>query len=174
MEILIIILVAVSFLIIGLIPTLKYFLDKGKVRIIVAKADRELLIAKIKPKDNLIQLQDKTYDLDKEKFIIYKGMPTYFYNYNNTVPLDPYSLQITEYTPELYNAGLESKIIRDIIDSGKKTSAFDIPIMTILISGLTLIGLGIAVYFLNDKISNLNDQLNSIIEALKNAGLGGM
>ena len=174
MEILIIILVAFLLIVIGSIPTIKYFMDKGKVRIIIAKPERELQIAKIRPKENLLEIDGKTFDLDKEKFIVYKGMPTYFYNFNNTVPLDPYSLQITEYTPELYNAGLESKIVRDIIDSSKKQSKLDLPIMTLLIGGITLVGLGIAVYLLNDKLTSVQEQLNTLLEILEGVGIGGV
>ena len=173
MEILIILIVAFLLIVIGSIPTIKYFMDKGKVRVIIAMPERELMIKKVKPVESLIHIDNKTFNIDKENFIVYKDMPTYFYNADNTVPLDPYTAQITEYSPELYNAGLESKIIRDIIESGKKTSKLDIPVITLIASALTILAVGFAIYYLGDKIGILERQVEELLEILANYGISG-
>jgi len=150
---------------------IKKLQDRDKVRIILVYPNNQVKIGKIKPDGNTITFDKKSFNFNEKDTVFYKGMPTYFFNYENTIPFNPYTDKLTEYTPKDFNTALKSKAVQDIVTSSTK-GVLDSSTIAILFGIITIAALGIVAYLGNEKIIAMQEQIQQIINALDSIGLG--
>lgn len=149
---------------------IKRELDKKKVRVIIASSDRRLTTYKVKPVDKTVSVEGKTYNINDTDFMMIKNMPTYIFNDENTQPIDLFTGIQSPYSPHQYQTAIENKLVEEIFKSSKKGKSNDSPIIMILL--IAVIGaVGLIGYLGYDFIETILIKLDSIIEALKNAGI---
>lgn len=146
--------------------------NKEKVRLIISYQDGKTKIFKVKPStNNTVSISDRTFNINEKTYTIMKNMPTYFFNSENTEPIDVYSAKATPFSPSQYKVAIDNKIVEEIFKSSKKHNGFNKETITMVV----LIGiagvLGLAGFLLKEQIDIILQKLDIIITALKNIGL---
>lgn len=146
----------------------KMIRDKHIVKAYIVMSDRRVKVVKQIPKDNHISYNGGLYDIDNTNFVLSGKIPTYFYDFKNPKPLEPYTRKATEYSPQEYHDAINSKIVKDIVNSQKQglTEGLGANIITIVI----IVGIvGIVAYLGNEKLVAMQEQINKILELLGGA-----
>lgn len=88
----------------------------GKVRIILARRDRQVEIHDIRPDaDGGFTIDKRRYMLDEHSLYRYKGRWTAFYQEKNVKPIDPITGNKSEMTPADFHDAIEQNISRRIV-----------------------------------------------------------
>lgn len=120
--------------------------------------------------DNTFSYGDKSYNISKDDFVVYKKkFITFMYNENNTNPFDPVTGNITKNLPRDYNTALTSKLLRDLI-SQLGGNILNVGMVLSIITMILIVAVGVLCYFVNNGLQTQIADLQSKIAIL----LGGV
>ena len=146
-------------------------MKKNYIYAVLFTNNRKLVIRKVELKeDNTFSYDNKSYNISKDDFVIYKKKYVAFmYNENNTNPIDPVTGTVTKNIPRDYNTALTSKLLRDLISQlgGNTVNA---GVILSIISMLLIVGVGVLMYITNNNLQVLIEDLQSKLNIL----LGGV
>lgn len=142
---------------------IKRFRKKKAVRIYIINEDRRVHHYWAIPIDGNVTIQDMSFKLTKDDYLLKDNIPTYFFNYKNATPLNLYSNKEVILTAQDFNLAIDTHVARDVFMATMKSKLSG---DTLLILGGMVIGFLAVGYFLNDKL----DAINNTLEAL---GIGG-
>lgn len=91
----------------------KTFYRSKAVKAIITYPDKRVKTFWVVPKGHTITIGNNTFNINKEDFYLHKGIPTYFYNTNNTEPVNVITEAQSKITPDDYNVAISSAVARD-------------------------------------------------------------
>lgn len=151
---------------------LQLHMNRDKVKVILNYGDRRMKIYKVKPKDNTVTVDNKTFNINDKDFILHKNVPTFIFKTTHTEPINVFGDGLpSPYTPSQYRTAIDNKIVEEIFNSTNKKSALQEGSLLMLLLFGIIGGLGLIAYLGYDKLQLIITQLNNIIEALKSIGL---
>jgi len=113
--------------------------------------------------------------IDKHRFyltdpeqILSKNVPTYILNANNTEPVQVLTKSQSRLSPKDFDTAVSAHVAREIFET--VGGRIDKGMIAIIISVLTLIVAGVAVYFLMNNMPAIIDKLDRIDQILRNIG----
>jgi len=138
-------------------------LNKNNVRVVIFKKNRQVIIKKVKPKNNSFDYDSKSYIIDSENYYIHKKLATYSFLEGTPIPLSikdikiQHGQELVEYDDILMSSDL------DTIDKGLPENIFGI-----ISIAITIIGFGVLYFVLSEQINAI---MQSIIEFRNALGL---
>lgn len=145
-------------------------MKKEMIYAIITSNSRRTIVKKLQVKNSIVTFRGKSYDVTSENFGIFKKLPVYFYDENNKVPHNPISQEVGKYTAEIYNKGLRSKIISELLAVLEGKSPLDFSMILTIINFFLLIGVGVLVFvFYKDLASiilNVKTQIDTLLGGL--------
>lgn len=142
----------------------KTFYRSKAVKAIITYPDKRVKTFWVVPKGHTITIGNNTFNINKEDFYLQKGIPTYFYNTNNTEPVNVITEAQSKITPDDYNVAISSAVAREIFETsgGNKNPGLISLIFSILATALS----GGAVYLvveLTKKVDQITEWLKVIL-----------
>lgn len=141
----------------------KHF-KKGKcVVAMVFDTDRRTKIRYLIPKNKSITIGSNSWILNEDDMFLYKGIPAYVLTTKNAEPIkiNPLNQNENFMTPQDYNTAISSRVAEQIFLATKRQ--FDANIITLLVSGLCLVGLVLIAYLGNQALTDLTNKINQLI-----------
>ena len=141
----------------------KHF-KKGKcVVAMVFDTDRRARIRYVIPKNKSITIRGNSWALNEDDMFLYKGVPAYVLTTKNAEPIKINPLNQSEnfMTPQDYNTAISSRVAEQIFLSTKK--GFDGNVISMLLSGIVIIGLVVIAYLGNEAITELTNKVNQLL-----------
>jgi hypothetical protein len=143
-------------------------INKNNVRVVIFKKNRQVIIKKVKPKNNSFDYDSKSYIIDSENYYIHKKLATYSFLEGTPIPLSikdikiQHGQELVEYDDILMssdelNIFKRSKTAREILDTIDKGLPENI--FGIISIAITLIGFA-GLYFV------LSEQINAIMQSI--------
>ena len=139
-------------------------LRKGKcVVVLIFDTDRRAKIRYVIPKNKSVTLGSNSWILNEDDMFLYKGIPAYVLTTKNAEPIkiNPLNQNENYMTPQDYNTAISSRVAEQIFLSTKK--GFDGNLLSMLMSGIVIIGLIVIAYFGNEAITELTNKLNQLL-----------
>jgi len=137
---------------------------KGKcVVAMVFNTDRRTKIRYVIPKNKSITIGSNSWILNEDDMFLYKGIPAYVLTTKNAEPIkiNPLNQNENFMTPQDYNTAISSRVAEQIFLATKRQ--FDANIITLLVSGLCLVGLVLIAYLGNQALTDLTNKINQLI-----------
>ncbi|MGD9580342.1 MAG: hypothetical protein AB7V50_03145 [Vampirovibrionia bacterium] len=141
---------------------------KGKcVVAMVFNTDRRAKIKYLIPKNNSITIKGNSWVLNEDDMFLYKGIPAYVLTTKNAEPIkiNPLNQKENFMSPQDYNTAISSRVAEQIFLSTKK--GIDSGMISILVSGVLLVGLIVIAYFGNEYITQINTKIDEIRQILQ-------
>jgi hypothetical protein len=147
----------------------KYFHSNKAVKVIVFSKDKRVKTYYVKPDNNTVEVESKTYTLNDQDWFISEGFPTYIFNDRDAEPQNPLNPKVRSLmTADDFNVAISSKVARDIFDAS--SSKMDTGTLGLIISIITLIGVGAVGYLLTENFTQLSQTITEIREVLRLIG----
>ena len=143
---------------------------KNCVRVVVFSPDKRMRIYWAKPTGNNIKIDDKAFIIDSDYYFLYKGQLSLMYHTDSTNPIKIDSdgikplINKKEYDAETYATALNSKVVKEMIDSAKTT--IDAGMIAMFLSGLSFLGIIFLWYTFSNNFQSITEQLDVIRRAL--------
>ena len=134
---------------------IKNFMKHKAVKIILIDDDKRIKSKFVIPEAKTVTITGKTFTLTQEATYYSEGVPTYVFSNNNIAPLD---VERSETLPIDLNTILQSHIGRDIANASKGNKME----LTVILSGVMIIGLVYIYYLMNKNFNGLNEQIEAI------------
>jgi hypothetical protein len=151
-------------LIAGFVLYVRYLRNKKKIRIILTYPDRRMRMFKVTPKTEIITIDGKSFTIKKEDLTLYRGMPTFIFNYENTSAISPFTGKITGYNPNEFNDGIETHLINELFATMKNPFSFDLG--TILMIAV-IAAVGISFFMISKRFDEMSEQIVSLTELIE-------
>lgn len=147
----------------------KYFNKDKAVKAIVFSKDKRIKTYYALPSSNTITLKNKSYTINDEDWFISDGFPTFIFNDTSAEPQNPIKAKLEPVmSPEDFNVAISAKVAKEIFDASN--SKMDPGTLGMILSFITLIGLGALYYVFNEKFSAMMQLLSEIREVLRTLG----
>lgn len=147
----------------------KYFQNNKAIKVIVFSKDKRVKTYYAKPYNNTVEVESKTYTLNDQDWFISEGFPTYIFNDRDAEPQNPLNPKVRSLmTADDFNVAISSKVARDIFDASN--SKMDTGTLGLIISIITLIGVGAVGYLLTENFAQLSQTITEIREVLRLIG----
>ena len=102
-----------------------------------------------------------TFELNEKDFFYNSNrVPIYYFNDNFIQPIDMVKGTPSEYTPQHYQTAIDARMAEQIFSA--TGSRMNLGLLGLVLSFLTLIGLGLVYYMLQDQINQILDILRLI------------
>lgn len=149
----------------------KHFNKNKAVKAIVFSKDKRIKTFYANPESNIIKLGNKSYTINDDDWFISDGFPTFVYNDQSAEPQNPIKAKLQPVmSPEDFNVAISAKVAKEIFDASN--NKLDSGSISMILSFITLIGLGALYYVFNEKFSAMMQLLSEIREVLRT--IGGM
>lgn len=135
------------------------FRKKVAVRVFILTTDKRLLHYWIVPKGATVTINNLTYRLTTDDFMLRNNVPTYFFNENDPAPIVMTTGQVHELSAHDFNVAMEAHIARDIFDAAGGFLLSPETIITLATIVLSALALG---FFLNEKLTTIISMLQSL------------
>lgn len=149
--------------------------NKNKVRVVIYKKNRQVVIRKVTPESSSFSFDGKSYTIDKENYYYHKKMATYSYREDVPIPLSLNDLQVVKGKESIdfnkvmmsseeldtFKRSKTAKEILETIDNKRPEGMF--MIINIIV---TLVGIGVLYFILNEQITAILNQIQALSEAL--------
>ena len=149
---------------------------RNKIRVVIYKKNRQVVIKKIIPEDGVsFSYNGKSYTIDKENYYYHRKMATYSFREDVPIPLSLNDLQVVKgkesidfekimMSSEELETFKRSKTAKEILETidGKKPDGLFM-IVNIVV---TLIGLGVLYFILNEQINVIIEAINRLSDGL--------
>lgn len=149
--------------------------NKNKVRVVIYKKNRQVVIRKVTPESSSFSFDGKSYTIDKENYYYHKKMATYSYREDVPIPLSLNDLQVVKGKESIdfnkvmmsseeldtFKRSKTAKEILETIDNKRPEGVF--MIINIIV---TLVGIGVLYFILNEQITAILNQIQALSEAL--------
>lgn len=137
-----------------------------KIKAVVCFQDGTAKTFKCKVKENETQFSvaGLTFNINQTDGVLTgKRRPkrTFFYNYNDTNPINPYTKTQSQYTPAQFNKALNDKLLDKFLDLSRPTLDLNIFILIFIVIILVVGG-----YFLFTELSKLKDAITPTITTI--------
>jgi hypothetical protein len=145
----------------------KHLQKKKCVVAMVFNTDRRTKIHYVIPKNKSITIGANSWVLNENDMFLYRGIPAYVLTTKNAEPIkiNPLNQDENFMTPQQYNTAISSKVAEQIFLASKKS--FDANFITMLMSGLLLVGLIIIAYLGSQYINDINTKIDEIRQILQ-------
>jgi len=141
-------------------------MPKYKIKAIITLEDRSIRIVKLKSNTLTFKWGDFAWDIDDKDYYSLGKTRTYFFNYNNTAPVNIDTGKVTKYNASMYNKGLKSRTLDKLLDvaNGGMMSIENLIMLFVIIA---VVAVGVINYLqisnLQDQIAVLQDQLSKVL-----------
>lgn len=147
----------------------KYFNKNKAVKAIIFSKDKRIKTFYANPSSNTITINKKSYTINDEDWFLSDGFPTFVYNDQSAEPQNPIKAKLKPVmSPEDFNVAISAKVAKEIFDAG--SSKMDPGTLGMILSFITLIGLGALYYVFNEKFNALMQLVSEIREVLRTLG----
>jgi len=146
--------------------TAKTFHRNEYVKIKVAFGDKRVKTYYGVPKGNILTVSGKSFTIDQQFAVFENRVPTYYFNFESTNPLDFYNFIKSDFSPENVAGALRTKIFQDFFEQvdGKGMDLKLVLSFIILVGILAIIGLLLfQIQGLTDRISELETLIKLIL-----------
>jgi hypothetical protein len=147
----------------------KYFSKDKAVKAIIFSKDKRIKTYYANPLSNTITLNNKSYTINDNDWFISEGFPTFVYNDQSAEPQNPLKVKLQPVmSPEDFNVAISSKVAKEIFDAS--SNKLDSGTIGLILSFITLVGLGALYYVFNEKFTAMMQLLAEIREVLRTLG----
>ena len=134
------------------------FNKKNALRVTIFTEDKRVKRYVVVVKGKTFNIENMTYTIEADKVHYFKGLPYLAYKEDSLEAIDPSNLESSVISPEEYYAAIDQNILLQLMRYATKGDQKLINM--ILISGASVIGvLGLGLYFLFDKVADLNAEI---------------
>jgi len=143
------------------------YLNKNKaVKAIVFSKDKRIKTYYANPESNIISLNNKSYTINDNDWFISEGFPTFVYNDQSAEPQNPLKVKLEPVmSPDDFNVAISAKVAKEIFEAS--SGKLDAGSISMILSFITLIGIGALYYVFNEKFAAIMGALSEIREILR-------
>jgi len=142
---------------------IKNFKKNEAVKMFYVGNDKRIIVKWMLVENNTITHNNKSYMLHPDKMFIHKGTPSIFINYKDAEPLNPLDKQHQVYSADDFNTAISSKVGQELFEASKPKGLEN---LGSIVSIITLLAVLYLVYLMNDNFTNLQDQINQLIQVI--------
>ena len=142
---------------------IKQFKKQEAVKMFYVGSDKRIIVKWMLPENNTITHNNKSYMLHPDKMFIHGGVPSVFINYKDAEPLDPLDKNHYIYSADDFNTAISSKVGQELFEASKPKGLENIGG---IVSIITLLAVGYLVYLMNQNFTNLQDQINALLQVI--------
>ena len=147
----------------------KHFNKNKAVKAIIFSKDKRIKTYYANPESNTITLNNKSYTINDDDWFISDGFPTFVYNDQSAEPQNPIKAKLEPVmSPEDFNVAISAKVAKEIFDASN--NKMDAGAIGLILSFITLAGLGALYYVFNEKFTAMMQLLTEIREVLRTLG----
>lgn len=139
-------------------------MKKEMIYAIITSNSRKTVVKKLEVKNGAVTYRSCSYDVTSDNFAIYKKLPVYFYDENNKLPHNPITQEVGKYSPAIYNKGLTTKIISELLAVLDGKGQLDFGVLLGIINLILIVGIGVLVVILNKNLVSYLEMLLTKIE----------
>jgi hypothetical protein len=144
----------------------KHFNKNKAVKAIIFSKDKRIKTFYANPESNIIKLGNKSYTINDDDWFISDGFPTFVYNDQSAEPQNPIKAKLKPVmSPEDFNVAISAKVAKEIFDASN--GKLDSGSISMILSFLTLIGIGALYYVFNEKFTAIMSALDEIRQVLR-------
>jgi len=147
----------------------KYFKKENAVKAIVFSKDKRIKTYYALPNSNTITIKNNSYTINDDDWFISDGFPTFVYNDQSAEPQNPIKAKLKPVmSPEDFNVAISAKVAKEIFDAS--SNKLDAGTVGLILSFITLGGLGALYYVFSEKFTAIMQLLTEIREVLRTLG----
>jgi len=140
---------------------------------IYVSEDRRIRLDYVIPDGKNLTVHNKSYIINEDDLFLYKGIPSYILTTKESEPvkINPLNQRKSLMSADDYNTAISSQVAKEIFLATKK--GIDTGMISLIISGLTLVGLLVLAYLGNEFLTEIVTKLNELKNIIASFGVGG-
>jgi len=147
---------------------IKIYKRRNMIKAIIVYADRRVKSFWVKPDNNTISIDTRSYTVTKDDIFLSKNVPCYIYQADQPEPINPLNFSKSLMTSQDFNTAIEAKVAREIFNAVDKK--LDAGMISMIMGAATILAVVVIAYLGNQSITMILEQLKEIRDILRIIG----